>query len=152
MIHTIENLESFKSLLEKGKPLLAIDYGTKYLGIAKTDNNWILSIPLDVIKNDGTSQIKKTIETLNICGIIMGLPLQMDGFEGENCEKVRKFAEKLVQDFNLPIYLQDERLTTKAAQYFLNQSNLSREQKNFLDNKLAASLILESFLQVAKFV
>ena len=152
MIYTLENLNDFKQLLKKNTAIIAIDYGDKYLGIAKTDRNLIISIPVDVVNNKGAQSIKDIFDQIGPSAFILGLPLQMDGTEGENCVKVRNFANKMISEFNLPIYLQDERLTTKAAQHFLNESTLKREQKNFLDNKLAASLILESFLRVANFI
>jgi len=146
MIFRQQDIQDFILQLKPNQPIMGVDYGDKRIGIAKTDRERIFSNPLCVINNPGFKEIKELILKERICGFIVGYPLSMDGIEGDNCKKVQIYTNKLFEVTNLPIYLQDERLSTKAAKNFLNESYLSRKEKDFLDNKIAASIILESFL------
>lgn len=150
MIYRPEQAHEFKLTLEKGRSLLGLDFGNKYLGIAKSDDMWVLASPFQVILTKDTHLLKELVLKYNIGGFVVGYPLQMDGAEGENCQKVLKFVKEEIIRFDLPIYLQDERLSTKMAKRFLDQSNLRRQAKDVLDNKVAASIILESFLNTVK--
>jgi putative Holliday junction resolvase len=150
MIYKADHIKPFLEILTKGLPIIGIDYGSKRIGIAKTDFNWIISNPLTILETKDLSNLEKIIKETNCCGIILGYPLDMDGTEGKNCQKVLEYAKNLHKKFLLPIYLQDERFTTKIARTFLNESSLKRKEKDFLDNKVAASLILQSFLDFIK--
>jgi len=150
MIYNNSEIEKFITYLKPNQPILGVDFGGKLIGLAKTDRSKFLSNPYSVVKNPGFNDIDIIISKEKICGIVIGYPLSMDGTEGENCKKVNKYSAELLKRFNLPIYLQDERLTTKAAKAVLKDSHLSRKEKDFLDNKIAASIILESFLDFAK--
>ncbi|MEQ9116053.1 MAG: Holliday junction resolvase RuvX [Rickettsiales bacterium] len=150
MIYNNSEIDKFIIYLKPNQPILGIDFGERLIGIAKTDRSRFLSNPYAVIKGPGFDDISTIVLKEKICGIVIGYPLSMDGTEGENCKKVNKYSAELLKRFNLPIYLQDERLTTKAAKAVLKDSHLSRKEKDFLDNKIAASIILESFLDFAK--
>lgn len=146
----IDSLQGFYQLLQKGKPILAIDYGSKKLGIAISDPSHILSMPFTLIaKNSDEDKLKNIIQiTQNIhaCAIILGLPINMDGSNSTQTLKIQQFANKLSQKTDLPIYLQDERLTSKAANNFLKEFGLNRKKRNELDDLTAASMILETSL------
>jgi putative Holliday junction resolvase len=78
---------------------------------------------------------------------VMGLPLNMDGSRGPAVDKVQSFASLLKQEFALPVYFQDERLTTVAAQKTLIAGDTRRQKRRQLVDKLAATLILSTYLE-----
>ncbi|MCC8468214.1 MAG: Holliday junction resolvase RuvX, partial [Rickettsia endosymbiont of Eriopis connexa] len=89
-------------------------------------------------------------EKYKVCGVVVGLPIDMNGAVTEQTNIVMKFAEELTKSINLPIYLQDERLTTKAANNFLKSFGVKRKDRNNNDDALAASMILETVLDSIK--
>ncbi len=123
--------------------LLCIDYGTKKLGLAFSNSENNLPLPLGNIERKKLSllqvDIKNIIEDKLINKIIFGLPLEMDGKEGKTCQRVRDFSIELQKLVNLPIDFQDERLTSEEA-YKLNP----KEQKN--RDSIAATIILQDYL------
>ena len=86
----------------------------------------------------------------NICAIVVGLPVNMDGTNSEQTKIVVNFVNKLAKKTNLPIYLQDERLTSKAADSLLRNMGFNRKQRNERDDMAAASMILETTLESAR--
>lgn len=86
------------------------------------------------------------LQEKNISAIVIGLPINMDGTKSEQTILTEKFAEKLEKRSNLPIFLQDERLTSKAADNLLKGFGLKRKDRNNQDDLAAASLILETVL------
>ena len=80
----------------------------------------------------------------------MGLPVNMDGTNSEQTKIVVNFVNKLAKKTNLPIYLQDERLTSKAADSLLRNMGFNRKQRNERDDMAAASMILETTLESAR--
>jgi len=86
----------------------------------------------------------------NICAIVVGLPVNMDGTSSSQAKIVTSFVNKLAKETNLPIYLQDERLTSRAADNMLKNMGLNRRQRNERDDMAAASLILETVLESVK--
>ena len=86
----------------------------------------------------------------NICAIVVGLPVNMDGTSSSQAKIVTSFVNKLAKETNLPIYLQDERLTSKAADNMLKDMGFNRRQRNERDDMAAASLILETVLESVK--
>lgn len=138
------------------KTLLGIDYGHKKTGLATF--RWSIDpcpTPYETIFENRIDklipQIMKIIEDEVIEAIILGLPTHADGSDSESTKKVRKFQEKLELHTNLPIFHQDERLTSKEAQRRIDDSHL--EPGQFRDgyvDQLAASIILEDFVQKVK--
>lgn len=76
-------------------------------------------------------------------GIVIGLPLAQDGTEGENCIRVREFAEKILKKTNLPILFYDERLSTSAVTRSMKDAGVNRKNRQAVDDKLAAGYILQ---------
>ena len=79
--------------------------------------------------------------------IVVGLPKKLNNEEGERCQKTREFARKLEERTGLEVIFWDERLTTVAAEQVLEEANVRRERRKEYVDKLAASIILESYLQ-----
>lgn len=146
----ISTLEEFYGLLISNRPLISIDYGKKKLGIAISDKTRNISMPIRTIYvTDDSLKIVEILSIMNkylVCGIVIGLPLSMDGSRGVQVEIVKKFTDLLSASTELPIFMQDERLTSKAADKFLQSFGLNRKKRSKCDDSVAASMILESVL------
>ncbi|HJD61458.1 MAG TPA: Holliday junction resolvase RuvX [Rickettsia endosymbiont of Degeeriella rufa] len=146
----INNLQEFYRLLLPNAPLISIDYGSKKIGIAISNQERNIAMPLNIIteasKKATIASLLEKIEQYKVCGIVIGLPIDMSGMQTEQSAIVIKFAEELTKSINLPIYLQDERLTTKAANNFLKSFGIKRKERNNNDDAVAASMILETVL------
>jgi putative Holliday junction resolvase len=139
------NIQEFCLKLPGAGVIFAIDFGTKKLGIAITDPSRKMAMPIAVIPAS-IPDLQKILEKYKPAGIVIGLPINMDGTKGAQGELVEKFAEKLQRLFGLPILLQDERLTTKAAGNALRILGLNRKQRDSRDDQVAACMILETVL------
>lgn len=140
----------FMNLLETDRCLLGLDFGTKNIGVAISDTRKIISSKLKIILNKKPSQyigeIKSICEQRNIGGIIIGLPLNMNGTEGPRCQATRSFADKLT-NAGLPANaFWDERLSTMEAENILLQSNASRKKRAAVVDQIAANIILQAAL------
>lgn len=137
----------------KGKSrVLCIDYGDKRVGVAISDKNWIIASPLVVLETHKIYQkLLPIIDEYEIGLIIIGAPLALNGgTSGKQLEKVTKFAQKLDEHVQRSIVLWDERLSTHGASRILEEAEISKyHQKNHID-KIAASFILEGFLDYCK--
>ncbi len=152
-----ENLTEFKQQLIKYRAIIGFDYGEKRLGVAVSDLMLTIATPYTIIKRGEFSQdlkiIKNIIAEKEVGAIVYGLPLQMDGNEGEMAQKVREFALKLNNEVNLPYFFWDERLSSSAMEKFLiKEADLSRsKRKNVLD-ATAASYILQGVLDALQYI
>lgn len=146
----ISTLQEFYPFLKRGRPIIAIDYGQKKLGIAISNREHNFALPLKTINEiDEEKKIKALQQLVNdhsICAIVIGLPINLKGEITSQTEIVKTFANKLSNILNLPIYLQDERLTSRAADNMLKSIGMKRKERNTKDDLIAASLILESTL------
>ncbi len=131
--------------------ILCLDIGMARIGIAKSDELEIIASPLEVYKrtnsiNNDAKYIAKLVADKNIGKIVVGLPLKMDGSEGSSVEMVNEFIEKLKKFTEVPIVLQDERFSTVSATNILLEGNVRREKRKGVVDKIAATIILQSFL------
>lgn len=151
------DLKEFKSNLKTYKAVLGFDYGDKRLGVAVSDlllmtANSYKTIYRTNLKED-IADIKKIIEEKEIGGIVYGLPLQMNGEEGETAAKVRAFAEKIYNHTHLPYTFWDERLSSSAMENFLiKEVDMNRKRRKEVLDSSAASYILQGLLDALKFV
>ena len=128
---------------------LSIDYGSRRTGLAICDPSETFVSPLAVIdaRKGLLEKILKIIETENVEAVVVGLPLNMDDSKGPQAQLSEKFAEQLKKELQIPVYLQDERLSSFAAEEKLAPAQYTRgKKKNRLD-AVAAAEILELFLQ-----
>jgi putative Holliday junction resolvase len=135
---------------------LAIDYGTKTTGLAICDPTETIVSPLAGLPTakDLLSKIVEIIRMENVEGVVIGLPLNMDGTQGGQAGIVREFADELKILIDVVIFFQDERLSTFAAEAKLSQQpfgglasrKLTRKKKKKRIDALAAAEILQSFL------
>jgi putative Holliday junction resolvase len=135
---------------EKKGRFLGCDLGEKTIGLALSDINRKIASPFQVIHR---TQWKKDVEILlkiiaehRIVGIVVGFPLNMNGTEGPRCQSTRQFVVNLLTVIDLPFCLWDERLSTAAVTRTLVEADLSRAKRKKVVDKVAASYILQGFL------
>ena len=131
--------------------VLAFDFGIKRIGLALSDPEGRLALPYStLIKKDNTqllAEIEDIVHREGVQGLVVGLPMGLHGQETLSTRQARNFARRLSRAISLPVYLQDETLTSSEAAHRLKASGLrGRRHKEVLD-QLAATIILESFLQ-----
>lgn len=134
--------------------ILALDVGQKRIGVAVSDPLGITAQGAGVIarKNieDDIAEVKKYIVEYKAEMIVVGMPINMDGTKGESAEKVTEFVETVISRLNIPVVTYDERLSTKESEKFLISLDVSRKKRKDVIDKIAAQLILESYLERLK--
>lgn len=130
--------------------LLGIDFGTRRLGLALSTPEQNLSTPLEVwSRHDPASdarRLRQVIEEYHVRGIVIGLPLHMGGEEGQSARRAREFGRWVRETLALPVAFWDERCSTAAADDWMQEAGLTREQRRARRDMLAAHVILQSFL------
>jgi len=130
--------------------LLGLDLGTKTIGIAVSDGMRYSATPLETIRRTkfttDAARLLQLIAENAAVGIVLGLPLNMDGSEGPRAQSTRAFARSLAQKAELPILFWDERLSTSAVTRMLIEADTRRNKRSEVVDKLAASYILQGFL------
>lgn len=130
--------------------ILSLDVGEKRIGMAISDVLGLIAQQLETFirsnEADDFSRIKDIIKKREVSEIVVGFPLNMDGTEGPKTAEINKFIESLKKECSVPIKTWDERLTTREADRILRAADVSRKKRKKLDDKLAAQLILQSYL------
>jgi putative Holliday junction resolvase len=131
--------------------VLGLDVGSKTIGMAVSDPLGITAQGLETLrrKNKRTdfSRLNEVIRQYEIVEIVVGLPLRMSGNEGTQAEKMRAFADDLRKACGLPVHLWDERLTSAQANRVLRESEMSIQRRGEVVDRLAAVLILQSWME-----
>lgn len=132
--------------------ILAVDHGTKRIGIAVSDPLGTTALPVTVIANDAKlfDNIKKLAEDYEAGEIVVGLPKALDGSMGLSAEKVIDFVKKLKGKIRIPVMTYDERLSTAAAQKMLIGADMRRSQRKMVIDKIAAAYMLQSYMDSKK--
>lgn len=132
-------------------PILALDPGEKLVGAAVSDEKLITIKRLPPLKRSNWKKLLQDvlslIERFDVRTVVIGLPLSLDGTHGEAAEKVQRLAQNLARSVSLPVYLQDERLTSFEAMENLKAEGKRREDIPALIDGEAAALILRDFLR-----
>lgn len=148
MIHT--DLADFLASLPQGRAICGLDLGDKTIGIAVSDLRRTVSTPIHVIRRskftEDAAALLAILTERNIAGIVLGLPLNMDGSEGPRVQSTRAFARNLVKLTDLPITFWDERLSTVAAERALIEADTSRKRRREVIDQVAAGYILQGVL------
>lgn len=142
--------KQFREIIPLKNSILGLDLGKKRVGVAVSDINQKVASPYLVIENKKFTEITNIIENIilekNICAIIIGDPINMDGSIGPKSQSSKAFMSNLSKKINIPILLWDERLSTVYAEKSLLELDLSRKKRTKIIDKIAASLILQGFL------
>lgn len=130
--------------------LAGIDYGTQRIGIAVTDPDRILASPLATYRR-GTPEadaafFQKLVREERLVGFVVGLPLHLDDYIGDQAEVVMEFGRWLEESTGLPVVYQDERYTSVEAERLLRQGKLTQKKRKERRDQLAAQIILHSYL------
>ncbi|WP_273509716.1 Holliday junction resolvase RuvX [Planktotalea frisia] len=145
-----EDVETFASTLNQGRALIGLDLGTKTIGVAVSDGLLSVASPLETIKRTkytaDAARLSEIIAGREICGIVLGLPFNMDGSEGPRCQSTRAFARNFARQSELPITYWDERLSTVAAERALLEADASRKRRAEVIDNIAAAYILQGAL------
>lgn len=136
------------------KRLLGLDVGDKTIGVAVSDPLGFTAQGVTTIRRNGIKkdleELSAIIEKYNIKEVVVGLPKNMNNTIGPQGEKVLKFVEKLKDKLNVEVILQDERLTTVSAERALVNADVSRKKRKGVIDKVAATFILQSYLEKVK--
>ena len=149
------NIEEFKASLKKNKAIMCFDYGSKRMGVAVSDLILLSANAYKIIARKDYEQdvceIRRIVEEKEIGGIVYGLPLQMDGQEGDIAQEVRAFASEIAKAVDLPYTFWDERLSSSAAERFLiKEVDMNRKRRKEVLDASAAVFILQGFLDRLK--
>ncbi|MCI7701851.1 MAG: Holliday junction resolvase RuvX [Tenericutes bacterium] len=130
---------------------LGLDLGSRTLGVSQSDATGTIASSYTVIRHNEEYErlileVKKIVADLNAEAIVLGFPKNMNNTIGPKGELSLNFKEKLEQELDIPIYLQDERLTTKTATDTLIMGNVSRKKRKKVVDSIAATIILQSYL------
>jgi putative Holliday junction resolvase len=146
----ILNIRELRGQLLPGQRLLGLDLGEKTIGLALSDTKLTVATPFKTLKRgkfkaDGTILLGLIAEH-GIGGLIVGLPLNMDGSEGPSAQSARAFARNFVALSDCPVVLVDERLSTAAVTRTLLEADASRRRRADVVDKMAAAYILQGAL------
>jgi putative holliday junction resolvase len=140
------DLATFTELLPEGGRLAGLDVGTKTIGVALCDAMWTIASPAETIRRTKFSVdralLRDIVAKQQVKGLVIGLPLNLDGSDSPRTQSVRAFARNLA-DFALPILLWDERWSTQAVTRTLLAADASRARRAELVDKMAAAYILQ---------
>ncbi len=130
--------------------ILALDVGTKRIGIAVSDEIELTAQGVDVLtragRNRDFARMREIIEKYSPSLLVVGMPLNMDGTLGESARQALAFADSLKDEFGIPVETWDERLTTVSSEKVLIEADVSRQKRKKVIDKVAATLILQSFM------
>ena len=136
----------FRAALPERGRLLGLDVGTKTIGTALCDAGWTIASAAELVRRSKFAKdleaLQRLIEAQKVAGIVIGLPLNMDGSDSPRTQSVRAFARNL-EPLSLPILLWDERWSTQAVTRTLIDADASRARRAALVDKMAAAYILQ---------
>ena len=131
-------------------PLMGVDPGTKTLGLAMSDRTRLIATPIKTIKRVKFSldaaELLKIYDERESVAVIVGNPINMDGSKGPRAQSVKDFCLNLLKIRDIPICMWDERLSTMAVTRTMLEADISRKKRKENVDKLAASYILQGFL------
>jgi putative holliday junction resolvase len=144
------DIRAFATALPPTAALLGIDHGSKTIGVAISDRTRTVASPLTAIKKSkfarNLEDLRRLAEDNAVGGIVVGLPLNMDGTIGPSAQSARAFATNLAQALLVPVLLWDERLSTAAVTRMLIEGDASRRRRASIVDETAAAYILQGAL------
>jgi len=137
-------------MIPSGQRLLGLDIGKKTIGLALSDAGLKIASPVKILYRTkftpDVAELFAMIDTESVGGLVLGWPLNMDGSIGPRCDSVRDFAHSLMKIRDIPILLQDERLSTRAVESAMVDADMTRAKRDRRRDALAACWILQSAL------
>ena len=147
----VVELAELPGALPKGAPIVGLDLGSKTIGVAVSDAGLMIASPIALIRRakftDDAEALFKLMDGRGAGGMVIGLPVNMDGTEGPRCQSTRAFARNLLRLKDIPIAFWDERLSTEAVNRMLiDEADTTRARRAELVDKAAAAWILQGAL------
>jgi putative Holliday junction resolvase len=146
----VVDVVGLKATLPPNARLVGLDLGEKTIGIALSDTRLTVATPMETFKRGKFSldalKLDKIIAEQNVGGLVVGLPLNMDGTDGPSAQSARAFARNFAARSSLPILMWDERLSTAAVTRTLLDADASRKRRSEVVDKMAAAYILQGAL------
>lgn len=145
-----DRIEDFAAAMPASGAIAGLDLGTATIGVAASDLRQQSATPIETIRRKkftmDANKLLELLRTRETVGIILGLPMNMDGSEGPRCQATRAFARNLSNLTDLPIGFWDERLSTVAAERALLEADTSRRRRAEVIDHVAAAFILQGAL------
>jgi putative Holliday junction resolvase len=145
-----QETSSEKALCRPGRRLLALDLGRKRVGVAVSDEHWLAVSPLKALPRTNwkklLSEVSEIVRSFDAQALVLGLPLRLDGTEGEEAAEARRLARNFNLSLQIPVLLQDERLTSREAEESLRLEGHSLQSIREEVDSRAAAIILEDFI------
>ena len=131
---------------------VGIDLGEKRIGVAISDSSGNLATPYEVVFRTGNrdqehQQIRAIVEEVEAEILVIGLPLSLDGSEGQAAQGAREEAKAIAQAISVPVEMHDERLTTVEAERLLKEQGLKGPERRKVVDKVAAAIILQAWME-----
>jgi putative Holliday junction resolvase len=143
-------LSDLKSRLPPRARLIGLDVGEKTLGMALSDPGLVVASPIGTLRRAkfkaDAAELFRIVDERGVGGLVIGLPVNMDGSEGPRCRSVRQFAANLLAIRDVPVAFWDERLSTAAVERFLIDADMTRRRRSQVVDKMAAAYILQGAL------
>lgn len=147
---TVMTMKELRDSLQNGQRLIGLDLGTKTIGVAISDATLMVASPVETIRRTkftkDLARLREIIRDREAGGLVIGLPVNMDGTEGPRAQSARQFATNCAEALNLPVTLWDERLSTAAVTRILLEADSSRKRRSEVVDKMAAAYILQGAL------
>ena len=145
-----DDVAAFAAALPPMRALIGLDLGTRTIGVAVSDRMRSVASPLEVVRRRkftlDAARLAEIAAAREICGLVLGLPRNMDGSEGPRAQSARAFARNLQRIVDLPMVFWDERLSTVAAERALLEADASRAKRAAVVDQVAAAYILQGAL------
>jgi putative holliday junction resolvase len=145
----IRNPADLNHLRGRGR-LMGLDVGTKTVGLALSDTGLMIASPLATLRRGkfraDAARLQALIEQHGVAGLVIGLPIAMDGTEGPRCQSVRQFARNLLAVFEIDAAFWDERLSTAAVEREMIAADMTRKRRGEIVDRVAAAYILQGCL------
>lgn len=133
--------------------ILGLDFGSKTVGVAVSDALLLTAQGVEIVRRQSPNKLRQTlarieeiIEEYEVDRIVLGYPKNMNNTEGERCEKTKEFKEMIERRTGLDVILWDERLTTVAADNYMMESGIRREERKKYVDEIASVFILQGYL------
>ncbi len=137
--------------------IMGLDYGDKTVGVALSDESLLIAQPYETIERERPTKLRRTFARIEeiiiengVTEIVLGYPKNMNNTEGERVRLTEEFKENLERRTGLQVHLMDERLTTIAADRTLSDMDVAKEDRKTYIDKVAAALILETYLDMRR--
>jgi putative Holliday junction resolvase len=152
MLHPTSS--DFTTALPKEGRLLGLDLGDTTIGLALTDAGRMIASPLETIERTKFAKdlaaLGAIIAKHKVTGLVIGLPVNMDGSAGPRVQSTRTFISNISKTITLPMLLWDERMSTMAVERMMLEADMTRQRRAVLVDKLAASYMLQGYLDSVK--